>query len=79
MTNIFVNLYQYKTDTHFCQRNQEKCGKSRLVTTSAIKHFTPKVAEFYLKSGVLLPSSTYMVVWLNEYFDVLLAAEVEIK
>ena len=59
--------------------NSEKCSKSRLVTTSAPKHFIPKVAEFYPKSGVLLPSSTYMVVWLNEYFDVLLAAEVEIK
>jgi len=47
-------------DTHFCQRNQEKCSKSRLVTTSAIKHFTPKVAYFYPKSGVVLPWRTYV-------------------
>ena len=49
-------------DTHFCQRNQEKCSKSRLVTTSAIKHFIAKVDEFYPKSGVVLPWRTYNVV-----------------
>jgi len=47
-------------DTHFCQRNQEKCDKSRLVTTSAIKHFIAKVAYFYLKSGVVLGASIYV-------------------
>jgi len=47
-------------DTHFCQRNQEKCSKSRLVTTSAIKHFTSKVAYFYPKSGVVLGASIYV-------------------
>ena len=40
--------------------NQGKCSKSRLVTTSAIKHFTPKVAEFYPKSGVVLGASIYV-------------------
>ena len=40
----------------------EKCSKSRLVTTSAIKHFTPKVAYFYPKSGVVLGARTYNVV-----------------
>ena len=47
-------------DTHFCQRNQKKCSKSRLVTTSAIKHFIPKVAYFYPKSGVVLGASIYV-------------------
>ena len=47
-------------DTHFVNENQEKCGKSRLVTTSAPKHFTPKVAYFYPKSGVVLGARTYM-------------------
>ena len=49
------------TVTHASQRNQEKCSKSRLVTTSAIKHFIPKVAYFYPKSGVVLPWTTYNV------------------
>ena len=44
----------------FCQRNQEKCSKSRLVTTSAIKHFIAKVAYFYPKSGVVLGASIYV-------------------
>ena len=39
-----------------------KCSKSRLVTTSAIKHFIAKVAYFYPKSGVVLPWTTYNVV-----------------
>ncbi len=47
-------------DTHFCQRNQEKCDKSRLITTSAPKHFIPKVAYFYPKSGVVLGASIYV-------------------
>ena len=38
-----------------------KCSKSRLVTTSAIKHFTPKVAYFYPKSGVVLGARTYNI------------------
>ena len=37
-----------------------KCDKSRLVTTSAIKHFIAKVAYFYPKSGVVLGASIYM-------------------
>ena len=39
-----------------------KCDKSRLVTTSAIKHFIPKVAYFYPKSGVVLGARTYNIV-----------------
>ena len=38
-----------------------KCSKSRLVTTSAIKHFIAKVAEFYPKSGVVLGASIYVL------------------
>ena len=37
-----------------------KCSKSRLVTTSAIKHFIAKVAYFYPKSGVVLGASIYV-------------------
>ena len=48
-------------DTHFCQRNQEKCDKSRLVTTSVPKHFIAKVAYFYPKSGVVLGASIYVI------------------
>ena len=44
-----------------CQLNQEKCDKSRLVTTSAPKHFIPKVAYFYPKSGVVLGARTYNI------------------
>ena len=41
---------------------QGKCGKSRLVTTSATKHFIAKVGYFYPKSGVLLGASTYVII-----------------
>ena len=47
--------------THASHRNPVKCSKSRLVTTSAPKHFTPKVAYFYPKSGVLLPWTTHIL------------------
>ena len=47
-------------DTDFYHRNPVKCDKSRLVTTSAIKHFIAKVAYFYPKSGVVLPWMTYV-------------------
>ena len=48
------------TVTHASHRNPVKCSKSRLVTTSAPKHFIPKVAYFYPKSGVLLGASIYV-------------------
>ena len=47
-------------DTDFYHRNPVKCDKSRLVTTSAIKHFIAKVAYFYPKSGVVLGASIYV-------------------
>ena len=61
---IFVQrenqLSHCHTVTHASHRNPVKCSKSRLVTTSAIKHFTPKVAYFYPKSGVVLGASIYV-------------------
>ena len=48
-------------DTDFYHRNPVKCDKSRLVTTSAIKHFIAKVAYFYPKSGVVLGARTYNI------------------
>ena len=53
---------QNDQNDHILSTKSEKCSKSRLVTTSAIKHFIAKVAEFYLKSGLVLPSRTYNVV-----------------
>ncbi len=61
---IVLYLYLYinicNTATHASHRNPVKCSKSRLVTTSAPKHFIPKVAYFYPKSGVVLGASIYV-------------------
>ena len=66
MKLVFVQrekqLSHCHTVTHASLQISEKCDKSRLVTTSAIKHFIAKVAYFYLKSGVLLGARTYNVV-----------------
>ena len=49
--------------THASLQISKKCGKSRLVTTSAPKHFIPKVGYFWGKSSLLLGAITYMIAW----------------